>query len=177
MDEAKNTWKTLRSSIVHQSPWLTLYEDEVIKPGGEHGKYTFTQSPPFVLVVAYDGQKFILIRQYRYPLKRVMIEFPGGSIDDKETSLDAAKREFKEETGFTASNWVELGIIHNPNLATVFLAQDLEETGTNSMGDDGIIGIVRMSWSDIDQKIATGEFTDSKTLAALMLFERQRIII
>ena len=172
MTEPTNPWKTVKSRVIHQSRWLTLYEDDVITPTGQPGTYTYTQGAPFVLVVAYDGQHFIFVRQFRYPLKRVMIEFPGGSIDENETPLGAAKREFRDETGFTANKWDELGTIHNPNLATVFLAQDLAQTGKNEMAVDGISDLVRMGWADIDHAIQADEFTDSKTLAALMLFSR-----
>lgn len=172
MPKSINPWKTLSSRIVHQSPWLTLHEDNVIKPNGEAGKYTYAQSPPFVLVVGYDRERFILVRQFRYPLQREMIEFPGGSIDKGEEPLEAAKREFEEETGLKADEWTKLGIIHNPNLATVFLAEQLTETGKEQMSEDGIASVIRLAWHDIDQLVSRGEFTDSKTLAALLLFER-----
>jgi len=172
MSEPINPWKILSSRIVHQSPWLTLYEDDVIRPNGKEGKYTYAQSPPFVLVIGYDNERFIMIRQYRYPLKREMIEFPGGSIDEGEQPLEAAKREFEEETGLEADKWTRLGVIHNPNLAIVFLAEQLTETGKEQMSEDGIANVIRLAWPDIDQLVSRGEFTDSKTLAALLLFER-----
>ncbi len=94
MAAPKNPWKTLDSRIVYQSPWFNLYEDKVVTPSGEPGIYAYPKSPPFVLVIGYQDGHFVMIRQYRYPLHRVMTEFPGGKIDDGETVLDAAKREF-----------------------------------------------------------------------------------
>lgn len=172
MPRSDNTWKTVSSRTVHRSRWLTLYEDQVIKPTGEPGTYTYATSPPFVLIVAYDGERFVLVRQYRYPLKKVMIEFPGGSIDDGETSLMAAKREFKEETGFTADKWTELGSTYNPNLATIFLAEHLVASNRNKMDKDGITDIMFLAWAEIDHMLSNGELTDAKTLAALLLYER-----
>jgi 8-oxo-dGTP pyrophosphatase MutT (NUDIX family) len=174
MPTSNNPWKTVSSRIVHQSRWLTLYEDNAIKPNGEPGTYTFTTSPPFVLIVGYDGERFIMVRQYRYPLKRTMIEFPGGSIDNGEEPIAAAKREFTEETGLAAKKWTNLGAIHNPNLATIFLAEELTDTASNTMGEDGITDTIRPTWAEIDNMIKEGSFTDSKTMAALLLFERHQ---
>src|SRR5581483_8707675 len=102
MSQPKISWKTIRSTVVYQSPWITLYDDEVTQPNGEPGKYSYVKGPPFVLTVAFDGERFILVEQYRYPLKQITVEVPGGGIDEGETPLNAAQREFEEETGFTA---------------------------------------------------------------------------
>jgi 8-oxo-dGTP pyrophosphatase MutT (NUDIX family) len=174
MLDPTNPWKTVHSRIVYKNRWLTLYEDDVITPSNKPGKYTYAESPTFVLVVGYDGERFVMIRQYRYPLKREMIEFPGGSIDNGEDLLTAARREFEEECGLVANTWTKLGEIHNPNLATVFLAEGLTETGHNKMDEDGIANVLRMTVADIDKLIMAGGLTDSKTMAALLLFERYR---
>lgn len=171
MSQSDNPWKTLSSEVVYDSSWMTLYEDKVIKPNGEPGIYTYVKSPPFVLIVAFDDSKFIMVRQYRYPLGKIITEFPGGSIDDGESPLEAAKREFEEETGFLAKEWTELGSLLNPNEATVFLAEGLEE-GRDKMNEDGIKEFLCPTRKELDDLITSGELTDSKTLACLLLFDR-----
>lgn len=173
MPKPTNPWKTLSSKIVHQTDALTLYEDSVIKPNGQPGTYTYFESRPFVLIVGFDGTHFIMIRQYRYPLKRVMTEFAGGSIEPNEDPLEAAKREFWEETGFTAKQWAKLGTTLNPNQATIFLAQELTSSGHNEMLADGIEKYVHLTPAELDAEIAGGDF-DCKMLAALLLFERHQ---
>lgn len=175
MAEQHTPWKTLSSRIVYRSPWLTLHEDEVIKPNGEPGTYVYTESPPFVMVMAYDDPAFIMIRQYRYPLHQAVIEFPGGSIDGDEDPLDAAKREFKEETGFTAALWTKLGAISSPNHATIFLAQELTDSHEHQMADDGIESYVHLTSDQINIMIDNGEITDAKMMAAMRMFERFKI--
>jgi ADP-ribose pyrophosphatase len=171
MPQSNNPWKTLGSKVIYESPLLALYEDDVIRPNGEQGKYSYVKSPPFVLMVAFDGRRIILVKQFRYPLRKVITEFPGGSIDEGESPLEAAKRELEEETGFKAKKWTKLGSILNPNEATVFLAEDLEK-GNNKMSDDGIERFLQLTRAELDDMIAHDELTDSKTLACLLLFDR-----
>lgn len=79
----------------------------------------------------------------------------------------------EEETGLTAKWWRELGAIYDPNHATVFLAEKFSETGNDTMAEEDTAAVIRVNWSDIDRMIANGDFTDAKTLACLLLFERQ----
>lgn len=174
MSKSNNLWKTISSKVLHQSQWLDLYQDEVIKPNGEHGIYTYIKSPPFVLVVAFDGLHFIMIRQYRYPIGQMVTEFPGGSIDGNESTLESARREFEEETGYKAKKFTQIGSILNPNEATVFLAEDLEK-GQNKMSEDGIESFVRLTRDEINRMMDRSELTDSKTLACLLLFDRYEL--
>jgi len=175
MLQSDNPWKTISSKVVYRSPWLTLYEDNVIKPNGEPGTYTYTKHPPFVLTVAFDDSRFMLVRQWRYPLGQLLTEFPGGSIDENEEPLAAAKREFEEETGFIATKWTQIGTLLNPNEATVFLAEELKP-GRDKMNEDGIKEYLRLTRDEINEAITQGELTDSKTLACLLLFDRHMSI-
>ena len=172
MSEPNNPWKTLSSHIIHQNRWHTIYEDEVITPSGKPGTYTYIESPPFVIIVAYDGERFVMVRQYRYPSEEVTTEFPGGGIDSEEDPLAAAKRELMEESGITAQKWTKIGTIHNPNFGTIFLAEDLTDTGFSKMNEDGITNTIRVTLAEINLMITNEELTDSKTLAALLFFER-----
>ena len=165
-------WKRLTSRRLYHSNLLSLFEDEVTKPNGKHGKYVYTVSPPFVLVVAKDAGTLIFVKQYRYPIRRTTIEFPGGAVGESEEPIEAAKREFLEECGLTAESWTELGLLRNPNPGVVFLAEGIETASTRPEDDDGIIEVVRLSEQQIDEQIASFTLSDAKTLASLTLLSR-----
>jgi len=60
-----------------------------------------------------DDGRCVLVRQYRYPLQKVLLEWPAGKLEAGEKTLDCAKRELLEETGYTAAEWAYGGKIHN----------------------------------------------------------------
>jgi ADP-ribose pyrophosphatase len=71
-----------------------------------------------VIPILDDG-RLVLVRQYRYPVRKVLLEFPAGKIDAPESTLACAMRELREETGYTAAEWAYAGEIHNaPAYAT-----------------------------------------------------------
>jgi ADP-ribose pyrophosphatase len=103
-----------------------------------------------------------------------MTEFVAGSIEGKDSALATAKREFQEETGYKAKKWVSLGEIYvavstNRAKGIVYLAEDLTKTDNNKMKEDGIESAIVISQKELEKQIASGEITDSKTIAAYFI--------
>jgi len=65
-----------------------------------------------IVAVLPDG-RLVMERQYRYPMGRVMLEFPAGKLDAGEAPLVCGQRELLEETGYTAAEWAYAGVLHN----------------------------------------------------------------
>ena len=126
-------------------------------------------------VVPVDGEGNVyMIRQYRCALGRLTLEIPAGKLDfDGEDRLLCAKRELKEETGFTARNWEKLtDLATTPGftneLIGVYLATGLEK-GEVSPDEDEFIDIVRLPFSEALRLVTEGSISDSKTIVGLLL--------
>ena len=86
-------------------------------PDGSTATREYIQHGGAVAVIPLldDGPypKLVLVRQYRYPLSKVLLEWPAGKRDAGETQLQCAMRELQEETGYIATEWAYGGEIHN----------------------------------------------------------------
>ncbi len=118
-----------------------------------------------------------LVRQFRAPIDRVLLEVPAGKLDFKgEDRLLAAKRELEEETGLTARSWTHLtDIVTTPGfsdeLISLYLARDLV-AGQSHPDDDEFLNLVKVPLAELVAMIARGEVTDAKTICAVLLADR-----
>lgn len=126
-----------------------------------------------VLPVDDEGNVY-LVRQFRAPVGRVLLEIPAGKLDYKgEDRKSAAQRELREETGLIAEEWIHL----NDMLSTVgfcdecislFLARGLS-AGDCDPDEDEFVNVVKMPFSEAVDMVMNNEISDSKTVCALMM--------
>lgn len=172
-------WKVLETSYV--LPYIRVDQCEL-----HNGRLLDCQLLEFndeILVFAMTKeQEVVLIRQYRHGAGKVIMELPGGSVDEGESPLDAAKRELMEETGHSSDAWLELGC-SSPNPAIYrnkiysFLAMDASPTGKQSADDAEAVEVLLMPLDDFIAFARSGEFIHSLNIAALffVLSHLQRI--
>ena len=104
----------LSGSTLLEGGFLEVRKDLVRLPDGSIATREYIQHGGAVAVIPLlDDGRLVLVRQYRYPLSKVLLEWPAGKRDAGETQLHCAKRELQEETGFIASEWAYGGEIHN----------------------------------------------------------------
>lgn len=123
-------WKILSSEYLSRHQYFTARKDKCEAPDGKIiDEYFVVELPATVCGVAITKEgEVLMVRQYRHPIKKTLLEIPGGFIDENETPEQAMKRELKEETGYEFSSVINVGkIAANPgvldNYTYFFLAQ------------------------------------------------------
>ena len=156
---------------------FSVTRDRAIDDDGFEIQRAIVRHPGSAVMMAVDERgRTLLVQQFRLPAQTKMWELPAGRLDPGESPLDAAKRELKEETGYSAKRWTELvSFFPSPGFLgekmTVFVAEDLTAGEQNLMGDERI----RFQWftrARIRQMIKRKEIIDGKTLAGFLYREQ-----
>lgn len=126
-----------------------------------------------VILPVFDDGTVALVRQYRHPAVRYLIEAPAGTLDRGERPDDGAARELEEELGLVAGRMEKLSeFFVSPGFCEekmwVFLATELTE-GKQQLDEDEILDVVRLPIDEALEMITSGEIQDAKTIIALML--------
>lgn len=172
------TWKMLSSKRIYENPWIAVFEDRVINPGGgenDYGRVHFKNKAVAIVPLDDDGNTW-LVSQDRYTLGQKCWELPMGGAPLSEPPLDAAKRELKEETGLSAEKWTEIMRLHTSNSITdesgfVYVAEDLTE-GEPEFEESENIEILKLPLPDAIDMALSGRITDAISVAALLGVER-----
>ncbi|MBP6109854.1 MAG: NUDIX hydrolase [Rhodocyclaceae bacterium] len=165
--------RTLSTALVFDGALLKVNRDEVQLPDGAEAIREWIAHPGAVVVIALlDNGKLIFERQFRYPLHQIFVELPAGKIEPSEHPLDTAKRELREETGYVAKSWRQLGTMHpcigySDERIDIFWAQGLSYVGHQRDAGEHL-ELLEMSIADAMLAVRDGEITDAKTIVALM---------
>lgn len=169
--------KLIESKEILKTKIFTVTDDHAVDPSGFEIKRAIVRhSGSAVMMAVDDRNRVLLVRQYRLPAQDYLWEVPAGRLDPGENPRQAAERELREETGYSAKKWTELASYYpSPGFVsekmTVFLAQDLAEGEQQPMDDEKI----EAKWfeaAELDQLIRSGEIHDGKTLVAFLLWQR-----
>jgi ADP-ribose pyrophosphatase len=169
--------ETLGTEKVFGGQLLHVHRDRIRMPDGRESVREWIDHPGAVVVVAVlDNGKLLFERQFRYPLRRVLLELPAGKIDAGEHILDTARRELREETGYKAKQWRHLGTMHpcigySNERIEIFLAQGLSYVG-HELDDGEILEVIEMGIHDAMLSVRDGDITDGKTVTALLWAEK-----
>ena len=170
--------KRVKRELVKNGAILDIYTDTMQLPDGKLEEWDFIshrKGAAAVVPVRGDG-KILMVRQYRNALDRFTLELPAGKLDDpKEPTLECAKRELEEETGYRAGK-MEYLLTVNTTVAfcnekiDLYLATDLTKTEQH-LDPDEEINVERWNIEDLKQMIYEGKMTDSKTIAGILTYD------
>ena len=120
-----------------------------------------------------EKNEVIMERQYRYPLDRVILEIPAGKLDaPDEDRLSAIKRELREETGYSADEWTEIGDFHpapaySDEFITMYLARGLHK-GEQQLDEDEFLDVYAIPLPELVQDVMEGRISDAKTQVCIL---------
>ena len=170
--------KTLNSKLAWQGTYLKVIRDEVELPNGKRGTREFITHPGAALVIPMlSATKVLMIRQFRYAMKKEFLEFPAGKIDKGESSLQTAKREMLEETGYEAQTLRFLTTIHPvigyaDEKIDIYLGENLIKRGESQLDHNEFLNIEEVEISELKKFIQAGDLTDVKTQIAAFWLEK-----
>jgi len=153
---------------------LKAWRDEVRLPNGRKAVREYIRHPGAVIVVPlFPDEATILVRQFRYPVGQAFVELPAGKLDAGESTESAARRELAEEIGYQPGRLQKIAeyfpcIGYSDEKMWLYLADELTPVDHNR-DDDEFLEILRLPFSTAVEMARSGEITDMKTIAGLLL--------
>ena len=120
-----------------------------------------------------ENNEVVMERQFRYPLNRVVLEIPAGKLDTPdEDRLSAIQRELREETGYSADEWTELGGFHPApaycdEYITMYMARGLHK-GSRDLDEDEFLDVYTIPLSRLVEDVMAGRISDAKTQVCVL---------
>lgn len=166
-------YKVLKSEIRFKGKVFDHQVDEIEYESGNKGIREVAIHPGGAVVVPItDDGKIILVKQFRYPLQKTLIELPAGKLDNGEDPLVCASRELEEETGYKAKEIKKLGEIFTaPGYCTeilhIYSAKGLTPGNHNREEGEQGMEIFEFTIEEIVDMIKSGEIKDAKTIVGI----------
>lgn len=166
-------YKLIKSEIRYKGKVFDHQVDEIQYDSGNISIREIAVHPGGAVVIPIkDDGKIILVKQFRYPLQKTLIELPAGKLDKNEDPLSCAVRELEEETGYKAKEFTKLGAIYTaPGYCTeilhVYTAVGLTAGNHNREEGEQGMELLELSLTEIKKMILSGEVNDAKTIAGI----------
>lgn len=173
MDDAHLREEGTASELLLQGNFLRAMRDTVRLPDGQTATREYVIHPGAVVVVPLlDDGRVVLERQYRYPVARVMTEFPAGKLDAGEDPLLCGQRELLEETGYSAREWAHAGAMHlavaySTEIIHVYFARGLS-LGARQLDHGEFLDVFTATPEELIDWCRNGTVSDAKTLTCTL---------
>lgn len=165
--------KTLKSQRLYEGTIINLRKDEVTVRNGVSWREIVEHNGGAVLAAVTKDEKMVMVRQYRKPAGKVMLEVPAGKIDPGETPQEAACRELKEETGYTPGKIEFLtkffpSVGYSEEILYLYLCTDLLPGQTN-FDENEAIDIEEIPIATLYEMAMKGDIEDAKSIIAILM--------
>lgn len=171
--------KTLSSEKVFSGRLINVTLDNVELCNGKTSSREVVYHPGGVCVLPYikDTDEILLVKQFRYPYRKVLLEVPAGKVEPNEDTLNTAKRELQEETGAIGENYKSLGIVYpSPGYSAekiYIYSCEVKQIGETNFDEDEFLNVQRIKLQDILNMISNNQIHDAKTQVAVLKFALQ----
>lgn len=171
----KEKWKKISSKLDYKAPYIEIFKEKIRLPDKKETDFYRLKKDDFVVIMPKEGNSVYTIEGYRFSIMAKSLEFPGGYLEKKETPLQAAKRELKEEAGITARKFTYLGwfydyIAMSDMKGHVFLAEDLVLGKQNLEDVEQGMKVRKIKISDLVKAIRTRKIKNEATLKAFLFY-------
>lgn len=156
---------------------VDVHLDQVRLDDGSLARREVVEHPGGVTILPVDEQgNCYMVRQFRYPTGRMLLEAPAGKLEYGEDHRACAARELSEETGFTADELIYLGGFYtspgfSSELLHIYLAQGLHP-GQSHLDDGEFLNVEKLSLAELSRMVMAGEIDDAKTIIAVLKAEK-----
>jgi len=166
--------ETIESRTLHRGRNFSFKTDRVKLENGRETVRDVVDHPGAVAIVAVDGDKLVLVRQYRYAAGRELLEIPAGTLEPGEDPYRCAVRELQEETGCAASAWSSLircymAPGYSSEIIHFYVAEGLSQVGM-SLEEDESITVERHGFDEVVDMIEENEIIDAKTITGVLSY-------
>jgi len=156
-------------------PWtgrrIRVRVDEVERSDGHRTTREIVEHPGAVAMLAWDGMRLAMVRQWRHATGQALLEIPAGTLEPGEPAAETARRELAEEIGLAAASWVEGPRFYTaPGFCTelmhLYLATDLSEAAGEADADE----VLEPSWRSLPDALAAienGTIIDAKSIVGI----------
>lgn len=174
-------WTPCHRKTLYEGRIFSLHMDRSRAPGGDReATFDVLTAPDWVNVVALTAEeRVVLIHQFRHGTRQVTVEIPGGTVDPGEGPLETGIRELREETGYEAEDWRQIGVVDpNPaflgNRTYTFLASGARRVREQDLGVNEDIEVVERPLAGVPGLVADGTITHALVVAAFFHLANQR---
>ncbi len=164
----------VKREYIYRGRILNLRLDTVRVSNGDETIREVIEHPGAVVIAAVDAEEnVLLVKQYRHAVGRELLELPAGTLEKNESPEQAAPRELKEETGYSAQRWELLTSFYSsPGILTeemrVYLARDLSAGTSHPEGDEDL-QLEKLPLHEALTRVERGEIQDAKRIVGLLL--------